>query len=74
MCVTIAMAVVWRPHHGDAVLLRVQVSLLGLLQQLLPAADGQQDGLCVAAVVQTQVHRPLEVPHQQGLADQPVSV
>ena len=70
----LAMAVAWWPHHGDAVLLRVQVSLLGLLQQLLPAADGQQDGLGVAAVVQTQVHRALEVPHQQRLADQPVSV
>lgn len=51
-----------------------QVFLLGLLEQLLSSADGQQDGFGVAAVVQAQVYRSLEIAHQQRLAYQAVGI
>lgn len=55
------------PHLGE-------VLLLCPGEQLLPAGDGQDDGVGHAVVVQAQIHCTFKVPCQQSLCDQPIHI
>lgn len=47
---------------------------MSFLEQFFSSADRQQDGFGIAAIIQTQLHGPLEVTDQQRLAYQTVGV
>lgn len=54
-------------HLGEVLLLRPG-------EQLLPAGDGQDDGISHAVVMQAQIHCTFKVACQQSLCDQPIHI